>query len=207
MPKTTRLLDAHNVAHLKLLEHAQRYATNVSVLTDFNRRGDDVFRFEATVRKYNGAAVNKFARVVNCKAFPDLLGELIVCLFIIGAGAYLITENPNLGFLMRDAKVGDFLATFGVFRQLRKAFCTIYNAILQIQIVFPAVEQVVALLNIPTEDIRKMEECTASVTAATESWRVAQKQCFSEEDKAYFESRHITRALDRVPIALKDVTF
>merc|ERR1712032_947319 len=68
---------------------------------------------------------------------------------------------------------------------------------------WPDLEVIVTLLNLETEDTECMKQAKQFVEIAEGEWSRAQQGGFSDDFNTYLRQRHITRALDTIPLKVQ----
>mmetsp|Transcript_78576 Transcript_78576/g.138495 ORF Transcript_78576/g.138495 Transcript_78576/m.138495 type:complete len:922 (-) Transcript_78576:20-2785(-) len=202
---TRRILRAQHKAETELLSHLVRTADNVIVLTDFSKRASQVERFEGTIQEFNKSMVDADSTNVNNSVFSTWLGSWLVSVFIILGGYYLKSGASSLSFTMDTRSLGTFQAIVNVFKALAGSISNIYESLLTMLTAFPALEQIVTLLNLEVQDVGAVQGTKEAVQLMHDAWSHAQKRDFSDEFHAYLKAKKITRAMDTIPIKMQSV--
>eukprot|EP00747_Dinoflagellata_sp_TGD_P225667 gnl/TRDRNA2_/TRDRNA2_99378_c4_seq1.p1 gnl/TRDRNA2_/TRDRNA2_99378_c4~~gnl/TRDRNA2_/TRDRNA2_99378_c4_seq1.p1 ORF type:complete len:393 (+),score=47.37 gnl/TRDRNA2_/TRDRNA2_99378_c4_seq1:2-1180(+) len=113
------------------------------MIADYNKRPYFVDRFEQCVREYNGALVNSAEIMGNNNYFASWLTTLFLAFYTFYGG---IGVMSNTGLTL-----GMFLANLSIITQIGSSWGAIYDILMSIQGVFPALEKVTHLLNLPND--------------------------------------------------------
>jgi len=127
-----------------LLGQVDRIVTNYRMIADFNRRPFFVDRYEDRIKEYNKAEVDANKVLKNNMYFASWLTVLCVALYTIHGGLTTV-ESPD------TLSLGMFLANVSIIRKIGSAAGSIYAVLLDIQGTFPALENIVNLINRPTD--------------------------------------------------------
>eukprot|EP00931_Biecheleriopsis_adriatica_P112033 TRINITY_DN8654_c0_g1_i1.p1 TRINITY_DN8654_c0_g1~~TRINITY_DN8654_c0_g1_i1.p1 ORF type:complete len:885 (-),score=160.59 TRINITY_DN8654_c0_g1_i1:39-2330(-) len=204
--RVAETLERAHHADNELGHHASRTFNNLHVLRDFAKKSDQVERFGVTIDNFNNALVDKSAGKVNDMALPEWLGDLLVALYVIFGGYYLVTKAPGLAWIMAVPQLGGFQASLSVFRASAASLKQIYTSVLSMQEAIAPLQEVVSLLNLEIEDLGLLTRSRHDEEANEIAWSEAMAHDFNDFSPAfqeYLRKRHITRPLDTIPIEVR----
>merc|ERR1719330_320927 len=143
--KTTRVLAERNIEEMQLVDIIQDAVLSYQLIRDYRKRFSVTDLFEQQVNRKNEAIVASDQVILNNLYYAKWLNKMFVVVYIIlGGMEYVQTENlEDPGAL----SLGMFLATLRAYRNIGNAWCDIYESILRIEQVIPALKQFVIFLN------------------------------------------------------------
>eukprot|EP00931_Biecheleriopsis_adriatica_P113020 TRINITY_DN8793_c0_g1_i2.p1 TRINITY_DN8793_c0_g1~~TRINITY_DN8793_c0_g1_i2.p1 ORF type:complete len:867 (+),score=146.91 TRINITY_DN8793_c0_g1_i2:25-2601(+) len=201
--KITRTLKKAHHQDNDLVRHASGTANSVLLLRDYGKRSEVVDHFGAAVDNLNSALVDVKANKINDQALPRWLGDILVALYVICGGYYLVTQEPSLAWTMQAAELGGFQASLSVFKATAASLMSIYNALLKMQQSFASLEEIVVLLNLDIEDAHYLATTKEEQEETVKAWHLAMAGHFAIGIKDYLKAKHITRPFDQIPIEVR----
>jgi len=165
-----------------LVSRVNRAIGNYRLIADYNKRSFFVGRFEQNINQFNKATASLGQVVKSNNYFPMYLSEIMVGLVIFLNGDSVIAGDMSLGI---------FLAEIAICEHIGNACKEIYNSLLDMQAIFPALHLLIAKLNLPTDLGERM-----ALSAASE--------------RAVVKRRSIsvgTMQIDSLPIHLQNLTY
>lgn len=145
---TTRVLAQKNHEELQLVDGLQDAVLNYQVIRDYRRRFWMTDCFEAQVDRKNGATVAADQVILNNIYYAKWLNKFFVVAYVILGGMEFMSSDPNAEAAL---SLGMFLATLRAYRNIGNAWCDIYESLLRIQQVIPALRQFAVFLNLRSD--------------------------------------------------------
>jgi len=140
--KTTRVLDAHNDSQDEMVSQVGQTERVYRVIADFNRRPFFADKFEARATALKKATVAQAQLLCNNTAYSQWLTFCMVAIYTVVGGLQCIQTGETIGMYM--AQVQNVAA-------LGKAWGIMYTVLLDMQEAFPALDNLVSLLNLATD--------------------------------------------------------
>jgi len=134
----------------ELVGQVDRVITNFRIIADYSRRPYFVKKLEGRCREYNASVV--FADMVhtNNQYAAKWLTNIFLALYTLWGGIRHL-ENPE------DNTLGMFLANVTIIKTLGGIFGTLYFNVTEMEAVFPALLNIVMLLNLPVDLHQRMK--------------------------------------------------
>lgn len=144
--RTTKFVHAKERCQDALVGQVDRTVTNYRMIADYNRRPFFVARYEARIKDFNKAAIFEAQVLKNNNYCPMWLTVLFVAFYTV-IGGLQVGKGITLGM---------YLANLNVIAVTGTAWGDIYRVLLDMQRVFPALECIVKLLNMPIDIPERM---------------------------------------------------
>lgn len=183
--RSTSLLKAQNFAQNRLVEHVENTVANFRLVADYGRRTAFVDRLEEHVQAFNVACVEVQQAAQNDLYFSRWLTTASVAAYTLVGGTRVLS-----GFL----PLGMFLTNIHALVQVGEAWGRIYGILREVQMIFPGLQRIVFLMNLPI-DLPERAELARHCSETTHLLRET-----IERDAAR------GCRLDRLPIMLEDLT-
>jgi len=139
--RNTRFLDKKNDAQDQLLSCVQQVAQTLDVYRDYQMRSSIVQTLERLIGAFNKASRENGQVMLNSAMVSNWLAALYLLVF---------TPLRGLAVMHGDVGLGMFLTNLRAIRNMGDSLGDMYGIILQMQASFPALNQVVELLHLPT---------------------------------------------------------
>eukprot|EP00746_Dinoflagellata_sp_MGD_P079517 gnl/MRDRNA2_/MRDRNA2_31803_c0_seq1.p1 gnl/MRDRNA2_/MRDRNA2_31803_c0~~gnl/MRDRNA2_/MRDRNA2_31803_c0_seq1.p1 ORF type:complete len:882 (+),score=131.99 gnl/MRDRNA2_/MRDRNA2_31803_c0_seq1:194-2839(+) len=192
--KSARVNDAVNDAQNKLVQETDHVITRYQLYADYNCRPQAVDAMEAVINKVNGAITARAAVHVNNKYFAPWLRDIILCLWIVFGGHWVLVGN---------IKLGEYLATASIFSAVGGGFLQIYETILVMSACAPSLYNIVWLMNLAVDVEPRMK-------INREKRKLGENMRQHEREEALKAAGGMSKSLvpaDRVPLKFIDVGF
>jgi ABC-type multidrug transport system fused ATPase/permease subunit len=196
--RTTEYMEVNELADKAVTDHLSRTAYNFDLIRDFKKRGEQVGRFQKTLKEFNRTVKRSGAVATNNKYFSLWLADILIGLWIVFGGYALIhPEDKNLAWM--NLTLGEFLTTMAVFKRLGSSFTSIYSSVLSISSTFPCLKNIVALMNLPVEDTRLLQISRMQLESAEKVMEQLKGNEHSDQSISHFAKMNIMHTLDRLP--------
>jgi ABC-type multidrug transport system fused ATPase/permease subunit len=200
--KTLESLESRFKTERILVNDIDDTASNYRLLADFKKRGDVVSKFETTIADYNKAMTATSAVTCNNTYFAPWLADLLVMVFTIFGGAYLINRHESLSFILPHPELGKFLTALKIFSKTGKIFAAMYVSVVKMMSAFPCLENVSTLMNLQVEDKDLLDMTGHRVEHGSK-----QRGLTHMNGEAHFKAMKISQDVDKIPIRLEGVTY
>eukprot|EP00913_Durusdinium_trenchii_P009310 g8749.t1 len=142
MDKTKKVLAEESQAEARNVSEVENAVKNFRLISDFNKRGAVVDQFEQNVRAFR-AASRSVGAVLSTPARERLR---------FGFGGVQV--------IVGELSIGLFLCDIQIFSQMEEITNQIYDIVVELQTIAPAMDRVVELLNLPTDlyERKKMQD-------------------------------------------------
>jgi len=166
--KTEAAGDATVESQNDLVEYVHEVVSMYPLIADYDRRSIVISTFEDKINHFNKAKTLQAAIMVNNTYFAPWLKTLLVATWFVIGGLLVLGHSP---FQDLKIRLGVFLATRQVYNAVAEEYVAIYQMILKVQSVAPAMYRVTKLMNLPVDSEPRMhlnrqrrklgEECRA----------------------------------------------
>ena len=148
---TKKVLQEEAHAETKTVNEVEHAVRNLRLVSDFSKRGAVVDMFEKNVKEFRTATRNVGQLIFNNRSFCKWLSELLITFWFGFAGLQVLHGTLSLGL---------FLCDIQIFQTMEEVTNQIYDIFLEIQMIAPAMERMVELMNLPTDlyERKKMQE-------------------------------------------------
>jgi len=133
-----------------LVAQIDRIVTNYRMIADYNRRPFFVDRFSNVISDFNSAATQAALVLKNNAYFPQWVSIVCVAGWTVVGGMQTINHPEKL-------TLGMFLANVRIIGAIGSIMGSSYATLLDMQNTFPALVNVVTLLNLPTDVPQRMK--------------------------------------------------
>jgi len=145
---TSSSLESQNDAENDLAYQVENTITHFDLIRDYQRRPQSISLIEKCVAISNNVQVMATTVVTNNKEFAPWLQNVVVGFWLIYGGLQVLSGNLT---------IGSFLTTVDVFSEVASSWRDIYQELLTIHSIFPALHNIVEFMNLPI-DLRKRRE-------------------------------------------------
>eukprot|EP00930_Biecheleria_cincta_P056508 TRINITY_DN42613_c0_g1_i1.p1 TRINITY_DN42613_c0_g1~~TRINITY_DN42613_c0_g1_i1.p1 ORF type:complete len:897 (-),score=118.37 TRINITY_DN42613_c0_g1_i1:38-2728(-) len=144
--RTNRYEYLRNRKQDALIQRVSRTAANYRLIADYNQRPRFVDWFERVIGEYNVAAVQAALVNKNNEYFAPWVSLTIVCVYTFVGGKQVVAAEVS-----RRLGLGMFLTNVSIFTGIGGAYGSLYKTMLSMQSTFDSLDQVVTLMNLPTD--------------------------------------------------------
>lgn len=186
---TSSLLNERNSAQDKLVSSVEETVNNFRLIADFSQREKFIKRFDKSILEYNSASRETGVVLGNNSYFAKWLALIAILGWTVWGGTEVIDGNLSLGM---------FLANVNIFTKIGASWGAIFKVILEIATIFPALENVVVSMNLPTDlPTRKLLSRN----------RNEESKHLQVQLKASRDPSQNLELVDRMPIIVGNLTF
>lgn len=172
----------------EFVDRIDQTVMNYQLIADYDRRNQYVDLCENAIRAFNRAhRANSYA-VLNNRYFARWLSVLTVAIYIFFGGSQVVERELVLGVFLMDLRI---------LQSLGKSWTRIYEVVLELQSVFPALDRLVTFMNLETDLKQRMTLVRARLSATKLERDVFLK---NSHDKG-------VAALDLLPIEIQNIDF
>lgn len=147
---TTGAVGAKNDVQDEMVEQVDKTATNYDLVAGYNRRAQVVASFEAYIRNYNDKATHASIVVENNSYCAKWMTVVFVSFYMV-IGGLQYKDDPD------SLPLGLFLANVSIILTIGEVQEKIYGVLLQMQANFPALTDLVTMINLPTDIVQRMQ--------------------------------------------------
>jgi len=130
-----------------LVNHVNDTVTHYRLIADFNQRSSFIVKMESRISKFNMARRHAHRYGVNNGYVAHWLSTVLVAGYIVYGGKQVMADQLSLGMFLADVRIFTLIGT---------AFADIYEKMLEMQLVFPALERIVRLMNLQIDTQMRM---------------------------------------------------
>eukprot|EP00928_Gymnodinium_smaydae_P049075 TRINITY_DN328_c0_g2_i2.p1 TRINITY_DN328_c0_g2~~TRINITY_DN328_c0_g2_i2.p1 ORF type:complete len:926 (+),score=147.58 TRINITY_DN328_c0_g2_i2:51-2828(+) len=198
---TTRFLDRRNRFEDHLVDAIDETVVNYRLVLAYSRKAQFVDQLTRCALQFNRTNREANQVLLNNSYLAQWLAILSISIYIVVGG---------VGVLQGTTTLGMFIANINIFKQTGQAWGRIYQIMMQMQSIFPALDHMTVLLNLPTSvpQARDMNKLTRQrSTEAREELLRADSRIRRESDGDARGATDWAPPVDRLPILIEDVAF
>lgn len=186
MAKADRLLSDQNRAQDALVNCVDETVANFRLISDYNQRSVATDKFSDVVLDFNRSHRLTGITLLNNCYFAHWLVMLNVAVYTVVGGLKVLNGSQTLGM---------FLNNIRIFTNIGNALLHIYDIILDITTIMPALENIVRHMNLPLElpDRKKLNRARRQMTI-----QLTKQLMLTQDDRL---------PVDRMPILMGNMQF
>jgi ABC-type bacteriocin/lantibiotic exporter with double-glycine peptidase domain len=154
------IIATRNAAQDAVVNCVDQTIESYQIINDFAKKTEFTDRFEASVKKFNSKHREMGVVLMHNHYFARCLCAIVGAAWIVVGGASVLQGQLTLGM---------FITNLSIFGKCGTAAGNIYRVILDIIGIFPALEVIVKVMNLPV-DLEMRMKVSRGMQAKTASW-------------------------------------